>query len=275
MKANYMSFIVVFILLILASFIIAQNESITNMTIIEQINETLTNQTNMTGMMPPEIETNVSAPQLNIAKENEACIERFECLLTPDDQYYFDCYYDINRSECKCYTGYLARCRVSDNLCSVQYECKAAPQSDYYFDCYYDKSKNNCKCFIGAFARCRMEKSSVKIRPPEIEENITTNITETPQIAELPLNQTGLPERKFLTKNVILGAIGGIVIVIIIIILIIIFAMRLKDTPENDLRRARNFHRKAEQFHLKGKEVSAAHYYKLADKYRRRALRKR
>ena len=268
MKANQVAISIFLLMFLLCISVTAED--------ITMMNGTTANQTNGTMQTVFQIENKTSTAASGIVKENEACMEQYGCLLTPDGQHYFDCYYDIAEKKCKCFTGHFAQCKVTNNYCSVLYECKEAPQGDYYFDCYLDKEANNCKCFIGAFGRCRMDKSSVRTRPPKAEENVTLNISEeNPIITELPLNETKTPPKKLPLKQIMFGGFGIIVIVIILVIVLAIIVVRSRDTPENNLRRARNYHHKAENLHEKGREERAKHYYALAEKYRKRALRKR
>jgi len=268
MKANQVAISIFLLMFLLCISVIAQDITMTNGTTSNQTNET------MPAVFQIENRTSTVAP--GIVKENEACMEQYECLLTDDGQHYFDCYYDLVEKKCKCFTGTFTQCMVSNNYCSVLYECKEASGGDYYFDCYLDRDANNCKCYIGAFGRCRMEKSSVRTRPPKAEENVTLNISEEkPIITELPLNQTKEPPKKLPVKKILFGGVGTIVIVLIIVIILAVIVMRMRDTPENSLRRARNYHHKAEKLHEKGKEERAKHYYALAERYRKRALRRR
>ena len=267
MKANQLAISIFLLLCILSISITAED--------ITMIGGLTANQTNATMPTVFQIENKTSTAAPSIVKENEACIEQYECLLTDDGQHYFDCYYDLAEKKCKCFVGQFTQCKVTNNYCSVLYECKEAPQGEYYFDCYLDKDANNCKCFIGAFGRCRMEKSSVKTRPPEIEKNETINTNQSTVIAELPLNQTKEPAKKMPVKEILFGGAGAIVILLLIVIILAILVMRMRNTPENNLRRARNYHHKAEKLHEKGKDERAKHYYALAEKYRKKALRRR
>ncbi len=47
--------------------------------------------------------------------------------------------------------------------------------------------------------------------------------------------------------------------------------LRARDTAENNIRRARNFHKKALEFHEKGNEEEAQKYYDMASQYREKA----
>jgi len=267
MKANQVAISIFLLLCLLCISVTAEDITVTDGTTANQTNET------MPAVFP--IENLTSSVPPGIVKENEACVEQYECLLTDDGQHYFDCYYELAERKCKCFIGAFTQCRITNNYCSVLYECKEALRGDYYFDCYLDKDANNCKCFIGDFGRCRMEKSSVTTRPPKVEKNETINISQGTVIAELPLNQTTEPAKKLPIKKILFGGLGTIVILLIIVILLAIIVMRMRDTPDNNLRRARNYHHKAEKLHEKGKEERAKHFYALSEKYRKRALRRR
>ncbi len=46
-----------------------------------------------------------AANETDFAKKNQECFYKFECLQDNEGNYYFECKYDLNASECKCYKG--------------------------------------------------------------------------------------------------------------------------------------------------------------------------
>jgi len=208
------------------------------------------------------------------------CKLQFECQPHGAD-YWRDCFYDNKTQNCRCFVGEFSSCDLEsssmdlNDWCSYRFECQPHGK-DFWRNCFYDPNIHDCRCYVGAFADCRLEKSAVVIEEPEpAEKNITEEIAQEteeekePGIFESAINRL----RNFWSWFVGLQRFKseGLVALVATVIVVGVLYYFLRDSPANNLRRARRYHKLAEKHHNKGNEEKAQLYYEMAEIHRERA----
>jgi len=146
--------------------------------------------------------------------------------------------------------------------CQLRYECR--PRGDYfYYDCYFDENISDCRCFVGLFSRCNLEASNLSIiAKPTIRERFRMAYIKDKLKPIMPLLR--------LARRVLYNWRTGVVGVLVVLIALIVFYAYNRDTPSNNLRKARGYHKKAQRLYEKRKYEKAEKYYELAEEYRKR-----
>lgn len=221
----------------------------------------------------PHSEDAASAP--GSANFSDAdCSRQLECQLAERAArlYWFGCYSDSG--SCRCFKGEVSQCNVAkssfsaDDFCAYQFECVERSDGNFQFNCYYDRGVKGCRCFSGDLGQCRAGKSqftrselSAMAAPNPPSTSNASNVSQPQQPVISGFNAGGFNAY----------VIAGAAIAFLVVALVLLFLFR--ETPQGDLGKARNFHRKAEELHEKGDEGEAHKYYSLAEEYRARARR--
>ncbi len=218
----------------------------------------------------------IQAVAIQDNNENLRCAKEFECRVASysEKNFWFGCYFDSSDNECKCYKGDITDCDLGkgsvskDDWCAYQYECVENGDGLYQFNCYFD---GQCKCYVGDFDQCREDKSLVNksevfVRKEPSKVNITLDIAPVKEADKVNVSET--PVSFFSVKNpVFFWGMISVGLAVFLVILIIL----AKGASEDNLVKARRFHRKAEELHDKGMEDEAHKYYKLAEEHRSQA----
>ena len=140
--------------------------------------------------------------------------------------------------------------------CALKYECR--PVREYYwYGCFYDSERGDCRCFVGDLGQCRAEKSSVNVSAQDKKEE---------KESEQPTGAASIsqePGKK--------GKLGIILAIALVAFLFIVSRALDKDNARNNFARARQYHKIAEDHHLRGNGKKAKHYYEQAQKFRKKA----
>lgn len=146
--------------------------------------------------------------------------------------------------------------------CQLRFECR--PKGDnFYYDCYFDENISDCRCFVGLFSRCNLEASNLSIIA-------RSSMGERLRLAYI--KDKLRPIMPFLSplKGILCNWRTYVLGVLIILILIIIFYAYNRDTPANNMRKARSHHKKAQALYEKGRYEEAGKHYKMAKDYRKK-----
>ena len=136
---------------------------------------------------------------------------------------------------------------INNRECQLKFECQEK-DGLYWFDCGFDQATGSCKCYLGEMYRCKKERSSL----------VLNETKEPPKAAVVSLPPVQRKE---------------VVSAIIIALLVAFMAYRrLRDSPENNLRKAVHYHKLGEEANEKNKAKKANHYYELAEQYRQKVF---
>lgn len=146
--------------------------------------------------------------------------------------------------------------------CQLKHECR--PRDDYfYFDCYFDENISDCRCYVGLFSRCNLEASNLSIiAKPSVREKFRITYLKDKLRPIMPLLR--------FAKGVLYNWRTYVLGLLLILILIIIFYAYNRDTPLNNMRKARSHHKKAQKLYEKGKYEQSEKHYKIAEEYRKK-----
>ena len=152
--------------------------------------------------------------------------------------------------------------------CTYAFECQHNDvKNDFLYNCYYDVQSGECQCSKGAFSKCDASKSSLDPAVAASLKGMTTS-------AAFPLSLvTGLlkPVKSLVGLIASLPFAGKIAAGVLVLIAVIALFLRLRDTMNNNLRKARALHDEATALHEQGQEEEAKLLFEKANYYREHA----
>ena len=152
--------------------------------------------------------------------------------------------------------------------CTYSFECQHNDvKNDFLYNCYYDVQSSECQCSKGAFSKCDASKSS-------LDAATAARLKGANASAAFPLALvSGLakPVKSLVGLIVSLPLAGKIAAGVLVLIAVIALFMRLRDTLNNNIRKARALHDEATALHEQGQEEEAKQLFEKANYYREHA----
>jgi hypothetical protein len=219
-------------------------------------------------------QTNVTDLTAGLVNTSNAtvCAYKYECKPTGEGSYWFNCYVD-KADVCRCYKGKLLNCNVTrssltmDEWCKLQYECKQRRDGKYWFKCYYDRKDEKCRCYVTSYL------CAENITVNETISNVSESVTDYESAQQQGFFADATKKIGSAVKLAYRNRVVRIAVPAAVIIALLTVYLFNRDSPANNLRKARKYHKLGERHHNKGQEDKAKRYYELAQIFREKAVK--